>query len=144
MCYRWTTFVTIWSGCCRKSDQRRRSADFGVVPGSDLGGVVPVMLICHESLMDVLAEYEAQDQWRNWEAMLERLPLARGQTVLDLGCGPGLVSVRLATRVANVIGVDRNEEFLSAARQRGPGTCTFLDTNLESLEARHIPLADGL
>src|SRR5678816_3246466 len=70
--------------------------------------------------MNLLAEYEAQDQWRDWDAMLKRLPIVRGQTVLDLGCGPGSVSARLAARATNVIGVDHNAEFISAAQQRCP------------------------
>ncbi len=94
--------------------------------------------------MDLLGEYEAQDQWRNWDAMLERLPIARDQTVLDLGCGPGLVSARLATRAANIVGVDRNAEFVSAARQHCPTNCTFLEADLNTLETRDIPHADGL
>ncbi len=94
--------------------------------------------------MDLLAEYESQDQWRDWDAMLERLPIARSQTILDLGCGPGLVSARLAARAANIFGVDRNAEFVSAARQRCPTSCTFLETDLKTLEPRDIPHADGL
>ena len=94
--------------------------------------------------MDLIREYEAQDQWRDWDAMLERLPIARDQTVLDLGCGPGLVSGRLAKLAANIVGVDRNAEFVSAARQRCPTNCTFLEADLYTLETRDIPNADGL
>jgi SAM-dependent methyltransferase len=71
--------------------------------------------------MNLLAEYEAQDQWRDWDAMLKRLPIARGQTVFDLGCGPGSVSARLAARATNVVGVDHR-----------------------TLDARVFPRADGL
>jgi len=94
--------------------------------------------------MNFLAEYEAQDQWRDWDAMLKRLPIARGQTVLDLGCGPGSVSTRLAVRAANVVGVDRNAEFISAARQRCPTNCTFKEVDLSTLDAQDLPRADGL
>ena len=94
--------------------------------------------------MDLLGEYEAQDHWREWDAMLEQLPIARDQTVLDLGCGPGLVSARLATLAAKIVGVDRNAKFVSAARQRCPTSCTFLEADLYTFEARDIPHADGL
>jgi trans-aconitate methyltransferase len=94
--------------------------------------------------MDLLAEYEAQDQWRDWDAMLDRLPIARNQTLLDLGCGPGLVSARLAARAANIVGIDRNTEFLSAARQRCPINCTFLEADIKALEKQDILIADGL
>jgi len=91
-----------------------------------------------------LAEYEAQDQWRDWDAMLKRLPIVRGQTVLDLGCGPGSVSARLAARATNVVGVDHNAEFISAARQRCPKNCAFLQADLRKLDVRIIPRGDGL
>jgi SAM-dependent methyltransferase len=94
--------------------------------------------------MNLLAEYEAQDQWRDWDAMLERLPIVRGQTVLDLGCGPGAVSARLAVRAKNVVGVDHNAEFINAARQRCPKNCAFLQADLRTLDAQVIPSADGL
>jgi len=94
--------------------------------------------------MNLLAEYEAQDQWRDWDAMLERLPIARGQTVLDLGCGIGSVSARLAVRAKNVVGVDYNAEFIDAARQRCPKNCAFLQSDLGTLDAKVIPGADGL
>jgi SAM-dependent methyltransferase len=94
--------------------------------------------------MNLLAEYEAQDRWRDWDAMLKRLPIARGQTVLDLGCGPGSVSARLAARGTNVFGVDQNAEFIIAARQRCPNNCTFLAADIRTLDTRVIPRAHGL
>ena len=94
--------------------------------------------------MDLLAEYGAQDRWRDWDAMLKRLPIARDQTVLDLGCGPGSVSARLAARATNVVGVDHNAEFISAARQRCPNNCTFIEADLRALDPRVIPRAHGL
>ena len=94
--------------------------------------------------MNLLAEYEAQDQWRDWDAMLKRLPIMRGQTVLDLGCGPGLVSARLAARAMNVIGVDHNADFINIARRGCPENCAFLQADLRTIDARIIPHADGL
>jgi len=93
---------------------------------------------------DQLAEYEAQDRWRDWDALLDRLPSLLGRTVLDLGCGPGLVSARLAARGAQVVGVDRNAAFLAAARRRCPPSCRFLEADLGDLDARDLPRADGL
>lgn len=94
--------------------------------------------------MGLLAEYEAQDQWRDWDAVLHRLPIVRDQTVIDIGCGPGLVSARLAMRAANIVGVDQNTELLSAARQRCPTNCTFLKADLQAFNTSRIPIADGL
>jgi SAM-dependent methyltransferase len=94
--------------------------------------------------MSLLAEYEAQDQWRHWDAMINRLPLKQGQTVLDLGCGSGSVSVRLAAHATNVVGVDQNADLLSAARQRCPRNCDFIQADLRTLDNRAIPRAGGL
>ena len=94
--------------------------------------------------MNLPAEFEAQSRWRHWDAMVERLPIVRGQTVLDLGCGPGSVATRLAARATNVVGVDHNAEFIAAARQRCPENCDFLQADLRTLDAQVVPSADGL
>lgn len=44
--------------------------------------------------------------------------LARGAEVLDLGCGTGKLTVRLAARGFRVTGVDLSPEMLELARQR--------------------------
>ena len=51
---------------------------------------------------------------------------------------------RLAARATNVVGVDHHAEFISAARQRCPKNCAFLQADLRTLAARVIPRADGL
>ena len=94
--------------------------------------------------MTLLTEYEAQEQWRDWDAMLARLPIAPQQSVLDLGCGPGAVSARLSTRAATVIGIDRNADLLDAARRRCPANCRFIEADLMDLAPDSVPPADGL
>ena len=55
-------------------------------------------------------------------------------TVLDLGCGPGLTTLRLADvlRPDRLFGLDLAETFLSIARERVPGA-TFLRHDLNKL-----------
>ncbi len=60
---------------------------------------------------DDLAEQELQQIGR-------LIPLERGATVLDLGCGPGRHAVVLARRGLTVTGVDRTERYLERARRR--------------------------
>ena len=94
--------------------------------------------------MSTLEEYLAQEQWRPWDAMLDRLPIESGQIILDLGCGPGTVAARLAKRGAVPIGVDQDATFLEAGRRRCPATCLFKQGNLVDLKSLDLPTADGL
>jgi SAM-dependent methyltransferase len=45
------------------------------------------------------------------------LTLQPGQSVLDVGCGPGRHSLELARRGIAVVGVDASEEFVALARE---------------------------
>jgi trans-aconitate 2-methyltransferase len=57
------------------------------------------------------------------QAVLERLPLEGGETVLDAGCGSGRITQTLIERLprGRVIGVDMSESMVAAARERlGP------------------------
>ncbi|MGC1341912.1 MAG: class I SAM-dependent methyltransferase, partial [Candidatus Binataceae bacterium] len=44
---------------------------------------------------------------------------ARGEKILDLGCGDGFVTERLVAAGAKVVGVDASAEMIEAARRRG-------------------------
>lgn len=73
---------------------------------------------------DQVAAYAAADFGASDQAMVERLGAlcgdAPGPWVLDLGCGPGNISFRLARRWpgAQVLGLDGAETMLAVARQR--------------------------
>jgi trans-aconitate 2-methyltransferase len=60
--------------------------------------------------------------------VLERLPLAGHERVLDVGCGTGKITAEIAARVprGRVIGLDRSEAMLQTAsawlREHSPGT----------------------
>ncbi len=61
------------------------------------------------------------------EARVRRLlgPLDPKASALDVGCGAGAFSYAVAPYVAEVIGVDTNEELLAAARDGAPANCSF-------------------
>src|SRR4051794_34638920 len=53
-------------------------------------------------------------------ALLDLLEPKRGERILDLGCGDGLLTEQIAnTSGAEVVGVDASPEFIEAARGRG-------------------------
>jgi SAM-dependent methyltransferase len=65
--------------------------------------------------------------------------IADGQTVLDVGCGPGALTAELARRLgpARVSAVDPSAPFVAAARERHPGV------TVERAGAEHLPFPDG-
>ena len=50
------------------------------------------------------------------ESISRKLALGRNDVVVDLGCGNGVVTQRIAQRVARIAGIDLSEPLLSAAR----------------------------
>lgn len=64
--------------------------------------------------------------------------VAAGQTVLDVGCGPGALTVELAERVGAkaVTAIDPSEAFVLAVRSRVPGAI------VERASAEELPLPD--
>lgn len=72
-------------------------------------------------------------------------PIAKGETVLDLGCGAGLdslIAARMAGPSGRVIGIDMTPEMLEKARASAE------EMNLQNVEFRRayieeIPLPDG-
>ncbi len=64
--------------------------------------------------------------------------IREGMRVLDVGCGPGVLTDELVTRTgaANVSAIDPSEPFVEAVRERHPG----LDVHIGGAEA--LPFAD--
>jgi SAM-dependent methyltransferase len=58
---------------------------------------------------------------REVDLIVRLLDLAPGTRVLDIPCGHGRISSRLAARGCDVVGVDRSEAFLAVARRDASG-----------------------
>lgn len=97
-------------------------------------------------------EYERlriqHETWsRQTSELMDRISLAAGMRVLDLGCGPGYTTFALAERVGpagEVLAVDESPRFLeqlqSAARAAGLDQITSLEKRIEELEPGSPPL----
>lgn len=71
------------------------------------------------------------------ERSYELLRLARGATVVDIGCGIGRAVAELTRRGTHAVGVDLDPAVVTAARTRFP------DIDIREADAADLPLADG-
>jgi SAM-dependent methyltransferase len=64
--------------------------------------------------------------------------IVAGQRALDVGCGPGALTVELVARLeaGNVAAADPSESFVTAARARNPGV------DVQQAPAEHLPFED--
>lgn len=88
---------------------------------------------------DLIAEHTA-DEWYPNSVLLPAIEefvcfLPEKPRVLDLGCGPGNESMRLASAGANVVGVDFSAENIRIARERCP-QCQFFELDFRQLDDR--------
>jgi ubiquinone/menaquinone biosynthesis C-methylase UbiE len=67
--------------------------------------------------------------------VLEWLNAQMGEFILDLGCGDGQLTQRLAATGAHVLGVDASPEMVAAARERG--------IEAEQANAESLPFHDA-
>jgi ubiquinone/menaquinone biosynthesis C-methylase UbiE len=78
------------------------------------------------------------------EQMLSDAGIGAGMRVLDIGCGPGAVSLMLSQRVGNqghVFAVDHNPKMLDMARERareaGVSNLTFVEGGFDVTLPEH-------
>ena len=66
--------------------------------------------------------YEARHAfvWQLGQSMVELLDPKPGERVLDLGCGPGQLTDKIAEHGAAVVGLDSSPEMIGQARQNYP------------------------
>ncbi len=69
--------------------------------------------------------------------------LRSGQDLLDVGCGPGTITVDLATRVrpGRVSGIDTSTDVLAEARETA--TAAGMDVDFRAGDVYALPFADG-
>ena len=98
--------------------------------------------------MTTLAEAEQYDAWYDsrrgrwigdteYRLLCRHLDLQPGQQVLDVGCGTGWFTRRLAQAGLAMTGLDADEDMLAVARQRTPAGIPWLQG-----DAARLPFAD--
>ncbi|HVB57407.1 MAG TPA: methyltransferase domain-containing protein [Candidatus Acidoferrales bacterium] len=58
--------------------------------------------------------------WQRAKGLLELLAPKPGERILDLGCGTGHLTAEIASRGADVSGIDRSPEMIAAAKKQYP------------------------
>jgi arsenite methyltransferase len=74
---------------------------------------------------------------------ITQLDVQPGSRVLDLGFGGGLTFAPLWERGATVVGIDRAEDMVAAARARHPDEVAAGRLELHQGDVGRLPLADG-
>jgi trans-aconitate methyltransferase len=74
--------------------------------------------------------------WKMAAGVMELLDARPGERILDLGCGTGHLTSKLAEAGAHVVGIDRSPEMILHAREQYPSL------RFETMDAREITL-DG-
>ncbi len=77
------------------------------------------------------------------DRVIARLDVRPGHRVLDLGFGGGLTFAPLWERGATVVGVDRAEDMITAARARFAGEVATGRLELHAGDVARLPLANG-
>jgi trans-aconitate 2-methyltransferase len=68
------------------------------------------------------ARYQSRHSYvfRHGEALVDLLAACAGESIVDLGCGAGQLTARIAETGARVVGLDRSPEMIAQARTNFP------------------------
>lgn len=74
--------------------------------------------------------YEARHSfvWQFGKGLIERLAPQPGELILDVGCGPGQLTAKIAESGAHVTGLDASPEMIGQARQNFPRLSFVLES----------------
>lgn len=95
--------------------------------------------------MDIVEEYKRQASTRRWGRYVDSLPLRNNDTILDLGCGTGDVSVLLARKASTIIGIDNNAELLLyAERNNKAENIHYIHHDIRDIDSLKLGSVDGI
>jgi malonyl-CoA O-methyltransferase len=82
----------------------------------------------------------AEEQAVKYQAALEHLNITRHSTILDVGCGTGLLFSHIATEAKTVAAVDISRLLLRQAKERAR---EFRNIHLVQADADHLPFKNN-
>ena len=95
------------------------------------------MTVTHNSQWDAsLYDDKHSFVWKMAAGLLDLLDAKPGERILDLGCGTGHLTAKIAATGASVIGIDKSPEMIQQARQQFPAL------RFEAMDAREIAFPD--
>src|SRR5450755_2257353 len=74
--------------------------------------------------------------WKMAEGLLELLAAQPGEKILDIGCGTGHLTAKIASSGAHVTGIDRSPDMIRQAREAYPAI------RFEVADATNLPLEE--
>lgn len=89
---------------------------------------------------------KAQDEIAARDEYLRLLSLTPGERVLDIGCGSGVVTRAIASKVVpggRVLGIDSSSEFLAVARKEAESAGISAAVEFREGDCRRLPLEDA-
>ena len=97
------------------------------------------------SYIDALEAFDGIEQLQELKACeRERIKFAQGNSLLDVGCGFGLETLRYAGAISakgKVAGIDTSADFIDEARRRA--TAAGLDIDFRVGDANALPYPEG-
>jgi ubiquinone/menaquinone biosynthesis C-methylase UbiE len=80
-------------------------------------------------------------RWLEWRKLLNWLSPQKGEKILDIACGDGELSLRIAAKGADVYGLDMSAEGIASARRLAK--IAKLKCEFTIGDAEHLPYADS-
>jgi len=90
----------------------------------------------YDSVLDWMTVF----QDRSWKRrMLQKLSLGESATMLDIGCGTGVLEERFPSMASQVVGIDLTSGMIRLAQQKSMKSVPHLGM----ADAEHLPFRDG-
>lgn len=94
--------------------------------------------------MNLLEEYEKQQQWRHWEQYLPHIPVRENDHVIDLGCSVGGVATLLSRQVQWVTGIDLNRDLVEHCQSNKGPNQSYICEDFEKVDYPSLAPITGI